>query len=60
MNKPKIQFTTSIILSITISILTVFINIFSFLTGNVGGAAESIKSNKTGPYSQYDNGEDEV
>jgi hypothetical protein len=60
MNKPKIQFTTSIILSITISILTVFINIFSFLTGNVGRAAESTKSNKTGPYSQYDNGEDEV
>ncbi|MBY9001990.1 MAG: hypothetical protein KGD64_13815 [Candidatus Heimdallarchaeota archaeon] len=59
MNKPKIQFTTSIILSITISILTGFIKIFSSLTGTVGGAAESTKSNKTGPY-QYDNGEDEV
>ena len=59
MNKPKIQFTTSILLTSIMSILTVFIEMFSFLTGTVGGAAESTKSNKPGPY-QYDNGEDEV
>lgn len=52
-HKPKI----SIILSITIAILTVFIKIFSTLTGKAGGAAESTKSNKTEPYG---NGKDEV